>query len=210
MSNNQRIDFGKCYCFLLIIIILAYICYVLMTSSKESKINANSEYRCNFINFSLNSKVQVYSVTPKEELLYIIEAGTLKAFVNPLKLYDERQNHKEIMYTDDKNKYLSKNNHIIQSKITNEILCDMEGNHQLIGDTYDLYVNDTQVGTAKFDFDCRQGEVKTMSGDLIAEYSKGHLNKDYTVRVKENNIFTDETLLMIIASYIGDYIQEHN
>ncbi|KAG4094742.1 hypothetical protein H8356DRAFT_1691704 [Neocallimastix lanati (nom. inval.)] len=194
-----------CCCFLTTIVILGHICYMLIFSNNESNIKAKTEYRCDYINFSANTKIQVYSVTPKEELLYTIEGDILKAFTNPLTLYDERQNHKEIMYAGDKYNYFSRNTHIIQSKITNEILCDMEGHYQFIGDTYDLYVNDTQVGTAKFHSENKQGEVKTMSGDLIAEYYKAYFRKDYTVRVKKgNNIFTDETLLMIIAAYICD------
>ncbi|KAL6632859.1 hypothetical protein U3516DRAFT_617511 [Neocallimastix sp. 'constans'] len=216
MSNKKENDeddidikyiIAACCAFPVVLTIIIICISYSMSSSKERIVNAKSKYRCDYVNFSLNTKIKVYSVIPNEELFYKIEGNILRSVTDPLTLYDERQNHKEIMYADDKYHYFTQDSHIIKSKISNEILCEMEGKYKKTynGDSYDLYANNTMVGIAKFNKKNDYGDVETTSGDLIAEFSRDYLTKDYTVQINENNIFTDEVLLMIFASYVSDY-----
>jgi len=83
-------------------------------------------------------------------------------------------------------------------------------NYNDIKNSYDLYKNNTYIGKVSFNYDDTYGDVKTDKGDLIADYTKSRVSDDYTVQIKENNIFSDEVILMIFASYVSDYVYDEN
>ncbi|OUM68727.1 hypothetical protein PIROE2DRAFT_57934 [Piromyces sp. E2] len=192
-------------CALGILPIFIFILIFALSSGKYKDIGAKSIYKCDYISFALNTKIKIYNDT-EDDLLYAVEGNILKWTTDPLTLYDEKQNHKKIMYAGDSLNFFSQDSHSIQSLPKKESLCEMEGKFSFSGNSYKLYINNTYTGDATFNSHSTHGEVKTKTGDLIADfYRKNIFVKDYTVQIKENNIFSDETLLMIFASFVSDY-----
>jgi len=210
---GKEINAGRiCLCLLVVLGLIAAIIILIFdisTGEKVKDIGAKSIYKCEYKNFSLGTKIEVYN--PEDTLLYTIEGNIFTYNTDPLTLYDEKQNHNKIIYAGDKYQRIKQDSHSIQSLPSKESLCEMKGNYiRYNKNSYDLYKNNTCIGKASFNAKNTYGDVKTDKGDLIADYTRKRYSKDYTVQIKENNIFSDEVVLMIFASYVSDYVYDEN
>ena len=52
------------------------------------------------------------------------------------------------------------------------------------------------------------GSITDTEGNLVATYSSLPFVNDYTVTIYDNNICSDMSVLMIVASYVSDYIAD--
>ena len=61
------------------------------------------------------------------------------------------------------------------------------------------------VGTVEFNISNTGGSIKDVNGNLIATYSSALFMNDYTVTIYDNDVCSDMSILMIVASYVSDY-----
>lgn len=52
------------------------------------------------------------------------------------------------------------------------------------------------------------GSIRDTKGNLIATYSSSYFMNDYTVTIYDNDICSDMSILMIVASYVSDYMAD--
>jgi len=207
MNKTGRIITKYCTiatCCVSVVFILIVLLYNIISSGDSKDIGAKSIYKCDYIIFALKTNIKIYN--PEDTLLYSIEGKTFTFDSNPLTLYDEKQNHTKIMYVEDEDE----DSHSIQSFLSKESLCEMKVNNNFSGDSFELYKNGTYIGKASFNFLSTYGEFKTDKGDLIADFTRGHFSKDYTVQIRENNVLSDEVLLMIYGSYAANYLNDED
>ena len=65
------------------------------------------------------------------------------------------------------------------------------------------------VATAEFNMSNTGGTIKDTEGNLIAKYLSSYFMNDYTVTIYDNNICSDMSILMIVASYVSDYMADN-
>ena len=81
----------------------------------------------------------------------------------------------------------------------------MCGKFDVFGNTYALKDADGNiVGEVKHNATQTSGEIVDNEGNVIATYKSAIKINDYTVNVYENDMMSDEAVLMIMASFVSD------
>ena len=85
----------------------------------------------------------------------------------------------------------------------------MCGNFEIFGQRYELKDGDGKVvATAKFNNSNTGGEIIDSSGNTVATYKSNLGMNDYTVYIYNNEVCSDLSILMIVASYVSDYMYD--
>ena len=175
--------------------ILVNVCLLVFTGNKKD-IGAIKTFDCDVKIISLNTNI---SVSSDEKEVFTISGDVLRLVTDPLKLYDLDGN--AIASAGDTYHLISQDSHFIKT-FTESI--EMVGNFNLLGDSYDIYVDGEKVAHAKFNFLNTYGTLVDTNGNLMADYTSRMYFKDYSVQVTEHNFFSDEALNLIFASYFSD------
>ena len=177
------------------LVVLTNICLVAFTGNKKN-IGAVKTFDCDVKILRLNTDIHVSSDGNE---LYNISGNVLRILTDPLTLYDTSGN--TLAYAGDQYHIITQDTHWI---LTGSEEIKMVGNFNFFGDSYDIYVDGQKVAHAKFDFLNTYGTLVDNSGNLMADYSSRLYFKDYTVQATQYNIFSDEALNLIFASYYSD------
>ena len=122
-------------------------------------------------------------------------------FTDPLTMYDSEDN--VLANAGDVYGFISQDDHGIY--VNGEFNVNMEGNVDLWGNSYKLKdENGDIVATIECNWTDTHGTVRDIKGNVIATYESALGMNDYTVKVCDNDICSDEAMLIIIASYISD------
>ena len=184
---------------IILIIIIIFLCfYNKYTAMVPSEIkNSARIYYCDYHTISLKTHIS-YEKNNDE---YDITGNIIRFFTDPLTL---SKNGKVIGKADDTYHIINQDDHAII--IDGKFEVDICGNFELLGNSYDLYdQNKNKVGYAEFNAFCTHGAVLNANGDVIAIYSRMPLFNDYKVTIYDNDICSDEAIMMIIGSYVSDY-----
>lgn len=163
----------------------------------EERRNTARTYNCDYHTVSISTCISF----EKDGSEYEITGNLFKVVTDPLQLSKDGT---VIGKADDSYKLIGQDDHAIV--INGKFEVDVYGNFELLGNSYELRdINGDKIGSASFGEMHLDGTVYDAAGEVIAEYSKLPLINDYDVTIYDNDVCSDEAILMIVASYVSDY-----
>ena len=158
-------------------------------------------YECDYKSLSLNTEIST-TVDDKEVVIF----GNIFTFLtDPLTAKDEEGN--VIGYAGDAYGIIEQDDHGIY--IDGQFDINMCGNFDFLGNSYQLKDKEGNVvATAEFNEFNTSGTIKDANQNLVAEYSSSYFANDYTVTIYDNDVCSDLSILMIVASYVSDYMAD--
>ena len=168
----------------------------------DTQINNTSRiYWCDYKTLSINTKIT--TVLNGEDIS--ISGNVFTWVTDPLTARDS--DGMVLGYAGDVYGFISQDDHGIF--IGDRFDINMCGNVDLFGESYKLKdSNGNIVATAIFNMNNTRGAIKDLENNLIASYSSSIFMNDYTVTIYDNSICSDLAILMIMASYVSDYMAD--
>lgn len=168
------------------------------TTSTETITETGRVYECDYKSLNINTKIT--TTIDGEEIS--ISGNIFRLLTDPLTVKDSKGN--VLGYAGDVYGFISQDDHGIY--IGDSFDINMCGNVDLWGESYKLKDSEGNVvGTVEFNMSNTGGSIKDANGNLIATYSSALLMNDYTVTIYDNDVCSDMSILMIVASYVSDY-----
>lgn len=155
-------------------------------------------YDCNYRVLSLDTQIET---TDKDGNPVTIKGDIFRMFEDPLSMIDKDGN--VIVYAGDAYNFVTQNDHGIY--VSEEHVYDVIGEFKFLADSYT--VNDAEgnkVAYVEFNMWDTVGKMYTADGTLIAQYTSGYFNHDYTVSIFDTNEIDENIVQMIFASYVSD------
>jgi uncharacterized protein YxjI len=183
----------------ILIIVSLSACGGIETENAIIKTETCRIYKCDYKSLNINTKIT--TTLDGEEIS--ISGNIFRLLTDPLTVKDSKGN--VLGYAGDVYGFISQDDHGIY--IGEEFDVNMCGNVDLFGESYELKDSDGNiVGTVEFNMSNTGGSIRDAKGNLIAKYSSPLFMNDYTVTIYDNNICSDMSILMIVASYVSDYM----
>ena len=192
-----------------IISLLTAICIIISLTACGSTVAANTTantktgriYKCDYKTLNINTKIT--TILNGEEIS--ISGNVLTLMIDPLTVKDSNGNI--LGYAGDSYGIISQDDHGIY--IGDKFDINMCGNIELFGESYTLKdSNGDTVATALFNMNNTGGTIKDVNNNLIAKYTSSLFMNDYIITIYDNNICSDLSILMIVASYVSDYMAD--
>lgn len=184
--------------------IISFLCMGLLCicfaacGSTETNNKTGRVYECDYKSLNINTKI---TTTLNGEEISIV-GNIFRLLTDPLTVKDSKGN--VLGYAGDAYGIISQDDHGIY--IGEEFDINMCGNVDLWGESYKLKDSEGNViGTVEFNMSNTSGNIKDANGNLIATYSSALFMNDYTVTIYDNDVCSDMSILMIVASYVSDY-----
>lgn len=197
--NKARDELVLIECVIVVIIVIWGIASGI-TSSKNLANDNYRTYECDYKSTSI-TQTRIETVIDGRDIIIKGNAIAKLKITDPLRMYDADGN--EIAYAGDTYGFIAQDTHGIY--VNGEFEINMEGNVSLLGNVYTLKDKD---GNALATIDCNsfdtKGYVTDNDGNIIASYESLFAVNDYTVKICDNDICSDEAMLLIIASYVSD------
>ena len=166
--------------------------------SSETSIETGRTYECDYKSLNLNTKI----TTNYNGSEISISGNVFRVVTDPLTVKDSEGNI--LGYAGDSYGFISQDDHGIYVDGNFEI--NMCGNVDLFGESYKLKdAEGNVVANVEFSMTNTGGSITDTSGNLIATYSALFIANDYTVTIYDNDVCSDMSILMIVASYMSDY-----
>ena len=167
-------------------------------TNTETTTETSRVYECDYKSLNINTKI---TTTLDGEEISIV-GNIFRLLTDPLTVKDSKGN--VLGYAGDAYGIISQDDHGIY--IGDSFDVNMCGNVDLLGESYKLKDSEGNVvGTAEFNMSNTGGNIKDVNGNLIAKYSSALFMNDYTVTIYDNDVCSDMSILMIVASYVSDY-----
>lgn len=168
------------------------------TTSTETNTETSRVYECDYKSLNINTKI---TTTLDGEEISIV-GNIFRLLTDPLTVKDSKGN--VLGYAGDAYGIISQDDHGIY--VGDSFDVNMCGNVDLWGESYKLKDSEGNVvGTVEFNMSNTGGSIKDANGNLIAKYSSALFMNDYTVTIYDNDVCSDMSILMIVASYVSDY-----
>ena len=168
------------------------------TTNTEVATETGRVYECDYKSLNINTKI----TTTLEGEEISISGNIFRLLTDPLTVKDSKGN--VLGYAGDVYGFISQDDHGIY--IGDSFDINMCGNVDLWGESYKLKDSGGNVvGTVEFNMSNTGGTIKDSNGNLIATYSSALFMNDYTVTIYDNDVCSDVSILMIVASYVSDY-----
>lgn len=166
--------------------------------STETTTKTGRVYECDYKSLNINTKIT--TTLDGEEIS--ISGNIFRLLTDPLTVKDSKGN--VLGYAGDVYGFISQDDHGIY--IGDSFDINMCGNVDLFGESYKLKDSEGNVvGTVEFNMSNTGGSIKDANGNLIVTYSSALFMNDYTVTIYDNDVCSDMSILMIVASYVSDY-----
>ena len=181
------------------LVIVSYLCFYNKYAAivPDDIKNSARTYNCDYHTISIKTHISY----EKDNDEYDITGNIITFLTDPLTL---SKNGKVIGKADDTYHIINQDDHSII--INDKFEVDIYGNFELLGNSYDLYdQNKNKIGYAEFNTFCTHGAVFNTNDEAVAIYSRNPLFNDYTVTIYDNDICSDDAIMMIIGSYVSDY-----
>ena len=185
-----------------IVVVIIVICGIAsgITRSKDLASDDYRTYECDYKSTSI-TQTRIETVIDGKDIIIKGSSIAKLKITDPLGMYDADDN--EIAYAGDTYGFIAQDTHGIY--VNGKFEINMEGNVSLLGNVYTLKDKD---GNALATIDCNsfdtKGYVTDNDGNIIASYESLYAVNDYTVKICDNDICSDEAMLLIIASYVSD------
>lgn len=197
--NKARDELVLIECVIFVIIVIWGIASGI-TSSKDLTSDDYRTYKCDYKSTSI-TQTRIETVIDGRDIIIKGDAIAKLKITDPLGMYDADGN--EIAYAGDTYGFIAQDTHGIY--VNGEFEINMEDNVSLLGNVYTLKDKD---GNALATIDCNsfdtKGYVTDNDDNIIASYESLFAVSDYTVKICDNDICSDEAMLLIIASYVSD------
>ena len=155
-------------------------------------------YNCDYKSLNLNTEI----VTTIDGSEIVISGSLFRLLTDPLTAKDAEGN--VLGYAGDAYGIVKQDDHGIY--IGDDFEVNMCGNVNFWGNTYTLKTAEGEVvATADFDAFNTSGTITDTAGNTIATYSSSLAANDYTVTIYDNDVCSDMSILLIVASYVSDY-----
>ena len=203
--NTKKTKKGYKKIFLMVIAMLSIIILLIGCGKNELNSDNNKEirvYECDYKSLNLNTKIT--TTMNNEEIT--ISGNIFRLLTDPLTV--KNKDGEIIAYAGDVYGFISQDDHGIY--IGEEFDVNMCGNIDLFGETYDLKnENGDIIGDVSFNTFNTYGTIKDIDDNIIAIYNSSYFFNDYTVTIYDNDVCSDLSILMIIGSYVSDYMADH-
>lgn len=168
---------------------------------EESNAETSRVYECDYKSLNINTKIT--TILDGEEISIV--GNIFRLLTDPLTVKDSDGN--VLGYAGDAYGIISQDDHGIY--IGEEFDVNMCGDVDLFGESYNLKDSNGNI-TAYIEFNMSNtsGNIIDTEGNLVATYSSLPFMNDYTVTIYDNDICSDMSILMIVASYISDYMAD--
>ena len=161
-----------------------------------------SSYECNVNACQFFMGIKTVINTTVDEKAVEISRDSFTIGTEPLSMKDEEGN--VLASAGDVYGIISQDDHGIYVNDSFEI--NMCGNIDFNGESYELQDSEGNlIATVEFSTGNTSGGIIDTEGNLIATFKSDIGRYDYTVDIYENDIFSDNAILMIMASYMSDY-----
>lgn len=159
--------------------------------------SVKSTYECDYKSLNFNTSIE----TTIGDKVVTIEGDILKFIEDPLTMKDSDGN--DIAYAGDVYGFISQDDHAIY--VNDEFVVNMCGEFDMFGNTYTLKdENENVVGTVTHNHAQTSGAITDTENNIIATFESVWGFNDYTVKIRENDLMSDEAILMIMASFVSD------
>ena len=166
-------------------------------------IDGARKYDCDVHIISLNTNI---SVNKDGENYSKIDGNIFRIVEDPLTMTIDE--HK-VAYAGDAYHFINQDSHTIY--LNNEFAVEMAGELSVFGNNYTLYNKEGEkIGRAHFNFLDTYGYVYDVQDNVIAKYTSALFFKDYKVFIVDNDVLSDDAILMIVASYVSDKNYDNN
>ena len=203
--KTRKTEKGYKKIFLIVIAMLSIIIILTGCGESESNVVGDKEvrvYECDYKSLNLNTKIT--TTMNNEEIT--ISGNIFRLLTDPLTV--KNKDGEIIAYAGDVYGFISQDDHGIY--IGEEFDVNMCGNVDLFGETYDLKnENGDIIGNVSFNTFNTYGTIKDIDDNIIAIYDSSYFFNDYTVTIYDNDVCSDLSILMIIGSYVSDYMADH-
>ena len=187
---------------MILLIITLIICCLTACGNTETE-KYSRVYECDYKSLSFNTKIT--TVLDGEEIS--ITGNIFTLLTDPLTVKDSDSN--VLGYAGDAYGIISQDDHGIY--IGEEFDINMCGNFDFFGNSYELKdIEGNVIANAKFNGSNTSGSIVDINGNIVAKYSSSLITNDYTVTIYDNDICSDMSILMIMASYVSDYMTDAN
>lgn len=203
--NIKKIKSGLFFV-LLVFIVFGGLYNLLHNVNAELTSDDYRTYECDYKSTSL-SQTKIETTVGGEPV--VIKGGAIAKMwiTDPLVMCNSEGN--VIANAGDAYGIVSQDDHAIY--VDDEFAINMEGKFSLVGNSYKLVDADgTTVGALKCNWTDTAGYVSDVDGNVVATYKSMLGMNDYTVKICDNNICSDEALLLIFASYVSDAKYDNN
>ena len=155
-------------------------------------------YDCDYKSLALSTKI----TTTINGDAVTIKGNIFKLVTDPLKMIDSEGT--VLAEATDSYNIISEDDHTIIVNGSVDVI--MSGNFDFIGKSYKLYDKDgNHIGNFERSKLTSMGATITdIDGNIIAEYSRAPFMNDYSVTINDNDKMSDESILMIMASFVSD------
>ena len=186
---------------LIVIMIIVNLSACGSVANTEINTKTGRVYKCDYKSLNINTKIT--TILDGEEIS--ISGNIFRLLTDPLTVKDSNGNI--LGYAGDVYGFISQDDHGIY--IGEEFDVNMCGNIDIFGESYELKNSDGEtVAAVEFNMSNTGGSIRDTKGNLIAVYSSSYFMNDYTVTIYDNDICSDMSILMIVASYVSDYMAD--
>ncbi len=166
-------------------------------------IDGARKYDCDVHIISLNTNI---SVKKDGQDYSKIDGNIFRIVEDPLTM---TINEQKVAYAGDAYNFINQDSHTIY--LNNEFAVEMTGELSVFGNNYTLYNKEGQkIGRAYFNFLDTYGYVYDTNDNVIAKYTSALFFKDYKVFIVDNDVLSDDAILMLVASYVSDKNYDNN
>lgn len=181
--------------------VIGALCYIASPVKSFPAVTAEAQsasrvYECDYHTLSLFKTKITTEIDGKDVEI----KGKFKLFSDPLTMTVDGN---KVGKSSDEFHFITQDSHDIVVDGKTEIYA--EGKFAIAGDKYKLYdANDNVVATAKFTDFGHVGYIMDNDGKMIAKKTKTPFMNDYKVTIYDNDIASDEAILMMFADYTSD------
>lgn len=198
MKNKIRLEKSDIMKISFVAITLIVCLILFIVTGIPRNIGADRTYFCDVKSLNLNTKIQVND--ENGDTLFTAKGDIIKFIEDPLTLYNSNGN--QLFHADDTYHLINQDSHTILGN--NGESYELVGDFNLLGDSYVIYKNGQQIAEASFNAINTHGELRDNDGEIIADYTSRFGFNDFIIQTRENSLLSDESLIMIFASYYSD------
>lgn len=174
------------------------------SGAKTTEYSGYTEYKVDYKTGSLNTKM---TAVLNDEVV-TIQGNIFRVVTDPLTMTNKHGT--TLAYATDQYDMFSEDDHMII--VDNIVDCIMQGDFNIAGKTYTILNSDGEhiANFERIILTSTGADITDKDGKLIAKYSRVPLMNDFKVIIYDNDVLSDESILMIMSSFVSDQKYEDN
>ena len=182
---------------LTLIFVVIFTCIRANSVDKTIGENILRSYNCDYHSLSMITKIDV--VVNNEPMLI---KGNFHLIEDPLTMYNSKG--EIVAFVGDDYNFINQDNHGIYEN--GNFVMNLEGQFNMVGDNYNcVNASGDIIATVEFNGTNTYGKMLDSDGNLIADYNSNYWRNDYTINIYQDTTYSDNTLLLLFASFVSDF-----